>query len=118
LSAQGTRREKSRAKLKKLLQMMELDDPDQHFYLRALYYTVLPFQVIHLTVRSSESDSFHRSNEARPMIITVLGSGNGSCAVVIDCDTHGHEDRLFDSEIFPATIEAIREAGGSAPKGR
>ncbi|MBT8404314.1 MAG: NAD/NADP octopine/nopaline dehydrogenase family protein [Gemmatimonadetes bacterium] len=45
------------------------------------------------------------------MIIAVLGSGNGGCAVAADCALHGHEVRLFDFERFGETVAAIRAAG-------
>jgi opine dehydrogenase len=46
------------------------------------------------------------------MKITVLGSGNGGCAVAFDCAAHGHQVTLFDFEQFPENIKAIRGNGG------
>ena len=46
------------------------------------------------------------------MKITVLGSGNGGCAVAFDCAAQGHEVRMFDFERFPEHIAAIDESGG------
>jgi opine dehydrogenase len=46
------------------------------------------------------------------MNITVLGSGNGGCAVAFDCAAHGHQVTLFDFEQFPASIQAVRKNGG------
>jgi len=51
------------------------------------------------------------------MIIAVLGSGNGGCAVAADCALNGHEVRLFDFEKFPQNIEAINKLGGIEASG-
>ncbi len=46
------------------------------------------------------------------MKISVLGSGNGGCAVAFDCAAEGHEVRIFDFERFPDNIRAIESRGG------
>lgn len=46
------------------------------------------------------------------MNITVLGSGNGGCAVAFDCAMHKHNVRLFDFDSFPENIEKIQQQGG------
>ena len=46
------------------------------------------------------------------MNITVLGSGNGGCAVAFDCSAHGHQVSLFDFAQFPASIQAVQKNGG------
>jgi len=46
------------------------------------------------------------------MIVAVLGSGNGGCAVAFDCSAQGHQVRLFDFEQFPKSIEAVQNNGG------
>ena len=46
------------------------------------------------------------------MKITVLGSGNGGCAMAFDCAAHGHEVSLFDFEQFPENIKAVQNNGG------
>lgn len=46
------------------------------------------------------------------MRITVLGSGNGGCAVAADCSLHGNDVRLFDFDDFPENINAINKAEG------
>ena len=46
------------------------------------------------------------------MNITVLGSGNGGCAVAFDCAAHGHQVSLFDFEQFPESIKAVQKNGG------
>lgn len=46
------------------------------------------------------------------MNIAVLGSGNGGCATAFDYAAHGHQVKLFDFEMFPDTIQAVRENGG------
>jgi len=46
------------------------------------------------------------------MNITVLGSGNGGCAVAFDAAAHGHQVSLFDFEQFPESITAIQNNGG------
>jgi opine dehydrogenase len=46
------------------------------------------------------------------MNITVLGSGNGGCAVAFDYAAHGHQVSLFDFEQFPASIKAVQNNGG------
>jgi opine dehydrogenase len=51
------------------------------------------------------------------MNITVLGSGNGGCAVAFDCAQHGHQVNLFDFETFPDHIRAVKEAGGIYAEG-
>ena len=51
------------------------------------------------------------------MKITVLGSGNGGCAVAFDCAQHGHHVNLFDFETFPEHIQAVKDAGGIFAEG-
>jgi opine dehydrogenase len=46
------------------------------------------------------------------MNITVLGSGNGGCAVAFDCAAHGHQVNLFDFKQFPESINAVQKNGG------
>ncbi len=46
------------------------------------------------------------------MNITVLGSGNGGCAVAFDYAAHGHKVSLFDFEQFPESIKAVQNNGG------
>lgn len=46
------------------------------------------------------------------MNITVLGSGNGGCAVAFDYAAHGHQVSLFDFEQFPQSIKAVQNNGG------
>ena len=46
------------------------------------------------------------------MKISVLGTGNGGCAVAFDCAQHGHEVALWDFDQFDTQISAIAEAGG------
>ncbi|MBT3175704.1 MAG: opine dehydrogenase [Desulfobacula sp.] len=46
------------------------------------------------------------------MNITVLGSGNGGCAVAFDCAAHGHQVSLFDFEQFPESIKAVQSNKG------
>ena len=52
------------------------------------------------------------------MIIAVLGSGNGGCAVAADCSLHGNEVRLFDFEEFSENISATTRAGGIKATGK
>lgn len=52
------------------------------------------------------------------MRITVLGSGNGGCAVAFECSKSGHEVSIFDFENFPVNINAIRENGGIYSEGQ
>ena len=52
------------------------------------------------------------------MKIAVLGSGNGGCAVALDCSLAGHEVSLFDFEQFPTVVRAISEAGGIYAEGQ
>lgn len=49
--------------------------------------------------------------------IAVLGSGNGGCATAFDCAAAGFETALFDFELFPAQIEAVKNAGGIHAEG-
>jgi len=51
------------------------------------------------------------------MKITVLGSGNGGCAVAFDCAIHGHTVSIFDFEQFSDNIRGIRENGGIYSQG-
>jgi opine dehydrogenase len=51
------------------------------------------------------------------MNITVLGSGNGGCAVAFDCAQHGHQVNLFDFESFPDNIRGVNNAGGIYAEG-
>jgi len=51
------------------------------------------------------------------MRITVLGSGNGGCAVAFDCEQHGHRVNLFDFEAFPDQIRGVKNAGGIHAEG-
>ncbi len=46
------------------------------------------------------------------MKISVLGSGNGGCAVAFDCAQHGHDVALWDFDQFDTQISAIAKAGG------
>ena len=52
------------------------------------------------------------------MKVSVLGSGNGGCAVAFECSKAGHEVSIFDFEGFPANINAIRENGGIYSEGQ
>jgi len=51
------------------------------------------------------------------MNITVLGTGNGGCAVAFDCALHNHTVSLFDFDKFPDNIKRIRQQGGVRAKG-
>jgi len=51
------------------------------------------------------------------MNVTVLGSGNGGCAVAFDCAAAGHRVTLFDFERFPENIQAVQKHGGIHAKG-
>jgi len=51
------------------------------------------------------------------MNVTVLGSGNGGCAVAFDFAAHGHPVSLFDFEQFPESIVAIQDHGGIYAEG-
>ena len=46
------------------------------------------------------------------MKITVLGSGNGGCAVAADCALHGYDVSIFDFPQFPSNIDAIANVNG------
>lgn len=52
------------------------------------------------------------------MKISVLGSGNGGCAVAFDFAQAGHEVSIFDFESFPSNINAIRKNGGIYSEGQ
>lgn len=52
------------------------------------------------------------------MKLSILGSGNGGCAVAADMALSGHEVSLFDFDCFPTNIEAIKEQGGIDCKGK
>ena len=51
------------------------------------------------------------------MKVSVLGSGNGGCAVAFEWASKGHEVYLFDFEQFPQTIKAVQARGGISAKG-
>ena len=51
------------------------------------------------------------------MKISVLGTGNGGCAVAFDCAQHGHDVYLWDFEDFGKGIDAIAKAGGITSEG-
>ncbi len=51
------------------------------------------------------------------MKISVLGSGNGGCAVAFHYASAGHEVQLFDFERFPDNIRAVRSHGGIHSEG-
>jgi len=51
------------------------------------------------------------------MKISVLGSGNGGCAVAFDCAQHGHEVAVWDFDQFDTQIAAIAHAGGVTADG-
>ena len=51
------------------------------------------------------------------MKITVLGSGNGGCAVAFDCAQHGHDVALWDFDQFDTQVAAIGKAGGITADG-
>jgi len=51
------------------------------------------------------------------MKISVLGAGNGGCAVAFDCAQHGHEVALWDFDQFDTQISAIAAAGGITASG-
>jgi opine dehydrogenase len=51
------------------------------------------------------------------MKITVLGSGNGGCAVAFDSAAHGHSVSLFDFDTFPDNIKRIQQQGGIHAEG-
>lgn len=46
------------------------------------------------------------------MKVSVLGSGNGGCAVAFEWAQKGHEVYLFDFEQFPENIKKINAVGG------
>ena len=52
------------------------------------------------------------------MKITVLGSGNGGCAIAADLALSGNEVRLFDFERFGKNIQSIQERGGIEVTGK
>jgi opine dehydrogenase len=52
------------------------------------------------------------------MNITVLGSGNGGCALAYEWAANGHRVSLFDFEHFPKMIAQIQEKGGLTSKGK
>lgn len=52
------------------------------------------------------------------MKITVLGSGNGGCAVAADCALHGFDVSIFDFPEFSSNINAIAEAKGIKASGQ
>ncbi|WZL74314.1 NAD/NADP octopine/nopaline dehydrogenase family protein [Clostridiaceae bacterium 35-E11] len=52
------------------------------------------------------------------MKITVLGSGNGGCAVAFDWAKAGHDVFMFDFEKFPKSIDAIAKNGGIFSEGQ
>ncbi len=52
------------------------------------------------------------------MKVSVLGSGNGGCALAADWSLHGHEVRIFDFEKFSTNIKAIAEKGGIEAEGK
>jgi opine dehydrogenase len=51
------------------------------------------------------------------MKVTVLGSGNGGCAVAADWSLAGNEVSLFDFVKFPTQIEEINKKGGITVSG-
>jgi opine dehydrogenase len=51
------------------------------------------------------------------MKISVLGSGNGGCAVAFDCAQHGHDVALWDFDQFDTQVRPIAEAGGIVADG-
>ena len=51
------------------------------------------------------------------MKISVLGSGNGGCAVAADWSLAGHDVFLFDFEEFPKNIKAISDNNGIYSEG-
>ena len=52
------------------------------------------------------------------MKVTVLGSGNGGCAVAAEMAIKGVEVAIFDFESFPKNIEAIQSRGGVVAEGK
>ncbi len=55
--------------------------------------------------------------QANIMKISVLGTGNGGCAVAFDWAQHGHEVALWDFDQFDVQISAISAAGGITASG-
>lgn len=51
------------------------------------------------------------------MKISVLGSGNGGCAVAFDCAQHGHEVALWDFDQFDTQVAAVAKTGGITATG-
>jgi opine dehydrogenase len=51
------------------------------------------------------------------MRISVLGAGNGGCAMAADWTLHGHEVSLYDFKEYGAQIEAINANGGLRVEG-
>lgn len=52
------------------------------------------------------------------MKISVLGSGNGGCAVAFEWASKGHEVYLFDFKDFSKTLDAVCKSGGISAKGK
>jgi opine dehydrogenase len=51
------------------------------------------------------------------MEITILGSGNGGCAVAFDHSIKGHNVRIFDFDKYPRNICEIQKNGGIYSEG-
>lgn len=51
------------------------------------------------------------------MRVSVLGSGNGGCALAAEWALAGHEVSMFDFKEFPINIEAINKNGGIYSEG-
>lgn len=49
--------------------------------------------------------------------ISILGSGNGGCALAFDWAKEGHDVYLFDFKEYSTNIEAINEKGGMTSTG-
>lgn len=52
------------------------------------------------------------------MKVSVLGSGNGGCAIAFEWASCGHEVSLFDFEEFPRMIKGIQDNDGLECKGQ
>jgi len=51
------------------------------------------------------------------MKVAILGAGGGGLAVAHDFSQHGHEVRVFDFEMFPENVEAVKRNKGVYAEG-